>query len=66
MSAIFCDSLKLRPPEEDLVTSRNIGNLKLLVVLLSLMICYIYIYIYILSCDLEDESRSLTETHNLY
>ena len=30
-----------RPPEEDLATSRNIGNLKLLVVLLSPMICYI-------------------------
>ena len=42
---MICDSLKLRPPEEDLATSRNTGNLKLLVVLLSPMIC-IYIYIY--------------------
>ena len=41
---IFLPS-KLRPPEEDLFTSRNIGNLKLLVVLLSPMICYIYIYL---------------------
>ena len=36
---------KLRPPEEDLETSRNIGILKLLVVLLSPMIWYIKLYI---------------------